>query len=109
MNPTPDVLERWSSQVELIKLKHPIPVRIAKGSTGFDVFCKPLHLVGSGNTMEKALEMFFDHLMMDYYEHSLNPGEQNHEDEEHGKRLRRFFNTTGQEFRKKLLDFHFGA
>jgi hypothetical protein len=102
---SPEAKERWSSQVEVLTLKHCLPLRLSKGSNGFDVFCKPLKIVGSGNTLEKAMEMFFDHLIVEYYEYSLNPGVQSADDEAYGRKLKKLFNTTGQEFRKNLLDF----
>lgn len=84
---------KWSSQVEFIRLKKPIEVNIREGMTGFDVFNKTFGVVGSGKTVEDAMDMFFDHLMLEYYEHSLNPGVQSPDEQHFGKRLRKLFNT----------------
>lgn len=105
MGISPTCPERWSTQVEFIRLLHPLSVKISKGNQGYDVFCKNPQLVGSGNTLALALEMFFDHLLIDYYEHSLNPGEQTVESAEYGKKLRKFFNAAPLE-KKRLVDFH---
>lgn len=99
-------VKRWSSQVEAICLLHPLKIRISGNNQGWDVFSKSPKIVGSGNTIALALQMFFDHLLIDYYEYSLNPGTQNIDDEIYGKRLKKLFNTASCQERRKLLDFH---
>ena len=86
-------LESWSSHVDVIRLRKPLEVKIRASVLGYDIFCRSPQLVGSGETIERALQMLFDHMMIDYYEYSLNPGLQSPDDVCYGRRLKAFFNS----------------
>jgi hypothetical protein len=94
--------EKWNSQVEVIRLRKSLPLKIRKNATGYTIFCKPYEVVGDGDTLERAMQMLFDHLMLDYYEYSLNPGPQCQDDCAHGRKLKLLFNTEKEV--KNLLD-----
>jgi hypothetical protein len=92
-----EYLESIDSQIQIITLRKPLNITIKKSCLGVDVFCPALHLIGSGDSQEHALQMFFDHLFIDYYDLSLNPGVQSPEDEAYGRKLKLFFNSEKKE------------
>jgi type II secretory pathway component PulF len=90
----------WSSNVDFIPLRRPLKLRIRQDNNEIAVFCKEFPgMIGSGKDLAQALEMFFDHLMIDYYEHSLNPGRQSIEQKFYGEKIRRFFNGVRKDDR----------
>jgi hypothetical protein len=91
-------LESWDSEVQIITLRKPLRLHFNKTNQGVDAFCRNPQLVGSGSTREKALEMLFDHLLIDYYEFSLNPGPQSEEDECYGRKLKLIFNAEKNKY-----------
>jgi hypothetical protein len=97
--------ECWGTHLAAIPLRLALTVKIKHHSGGYDVFNKSFQLVGSGSTLKGALEVFFDHLLTDYYEFSLNPGPQGPDDRAFGLRLRSLFNSPASRERK-LIDFH---
>ena len=108
VDPERDERKSWPSTVDAIPLRHPLRIRVNKNAHGYTVRCKAFRLIGDGSTLRLALQMLYDHLLIDYYEYSLNPGPSTVDERAYGRRLRALFNDerspTGG--RKKLLDFH---
>jgi hypothetical protein len=91
------------STVNAIPLRRSISIKVRQDNNGVDVFSKEFPgMVGSGEDLERALQMFFDHLMIDYYDYSLNPDQDlNENDRLYGVRLKRLFNSERR--RNRLL------
>lgn len=106
-NQPPSLARKWSSQVEFIRLRHPLKVRITQSATGAVVKNLEFNLLGDGNTIEHAMDMLVEKLILDYYEFGLNPGPQSESDRCYGDRVRKLF-TSAQDDSvrdKKLLNF----
>lgn len=94
----------WESQIGAIPLRSSLTLRIKKSATSVDIFCKDFSgVIGSGPTAAEALEMFFDHLIISYYEYSLNPGPLTECDRLFGIRVKKLFNREREG--KRLLNF----